>query len=259
MTLFTRSGIEKSANATSPTGKPFWRHHENCHRCGGAGGSESWRHTGWTCYQCGGSGKGAVRDDPLYTAEQLAKLNAAQAKRDAAKQAKRDAERAARLVERMNDFALWARDNVENIDLINGAWKLSFNRPGFEYAHDRLGNTVVALQQSRIPFYFEDAIKLAADVYDRDAAIGSSSHFGTIGQRMDVTFEVVFSKGYENAFGVTYLTIGRTPNGNIVFYKGSHGWDKGETVTAKWTIKAHQRGNDESAQTVLARPTFPKA
>jgi hypothetical protein len=27
-----------------------------CSRCGGAGGSDSWRFTGWTCYGCGGSG-----------------------------------------------------------------------------------------------------------------------------------------------------------------------------------------------------------
>jgi hypothetical protein len=36
----------------------------SCSRCGGAGGSEAWRHTGWTCYQCGGRGKwpGTRRD-----------------------------------------------------------------------------------------------------------------------------------------------------------------------------------------------------
>lgn len=27
---------------------------DNCSRCGGRGGSEAWRHTGYNCYQCGG-------------------------------------------------------------------------------------------------------------------------------------------------------------------------------------------------------------
>ena len=29
-----------------------------CTRCGGAGGSSKWHHTGWTCFNCGGSGRG---------------------------------------------------------------------------------------------------------------------------------------------------------------------------------------------------------
>jgi len=35
-----------------------------CHRCGGAGGAEKWRHTGYTCFQCGGAGgwPGTKRD-----------------------------------------------------------------------------------------------------------------------------------------------------------------------------------------------------
>lgn len=28
-----------------------------CDRCGGAGGSNAWLDTGWTCYKCGGTGK----------------------------------------------------------------------------------------------------------------------------------------------------------------------------------------------------------
>lgn len=29
---------------------------ERCGRCGGAGGSEAWRYTGWTCFECAGHG-----------------------------------------------------------------------------------------------------------------------------------------------------------------------------------------------------------
>lgn len=30
---------------------------DKCTRCGGAGGSDRWADTGWTCYQCEGSGR----------------------------------------------------------------------------------------------------------------------------------------------------------------------------------------------------------
>lgn len=30
---------------------------DDCGRCGGAGGSDAWRGTGWTCYDCGGNGR----------------------------------------------------------------------------------------------------------------------------------------------------------------------------------------------------------
>lgn len=36
------------------------KHYEGyipCDRCGGQGGSEQWKYTGWTCYKCGGTGK----------------------------------------------------------------------------------------------------------------------------------------------------------------------------------------------------------
>jgi len=55
-----------------------------CGRCGGLGGADKWKHTGWTCYQCNGSGRGEPRFTPAYTREQLDRLNAAAAKRTCA-------------------------------------------------------------------------------------------------------------------------------------------------------------------------------
>ena len=66
-----------------------------CFRCGGAGGHEQWRHTGWTCYDCGGSGNKGHVNRKVYTAEKIVKLDATKAKatekREAAKKATRDA------------------------------------------------------------------------------------------------------------------------------------------------------------------------
>lgn len=105
-TLFSRSGEALAPNSRDEKGKPLHVRDRTCWRCGGLGGSEKWRHTGWTCFRCGGSGKDPTRDQiKLYDAEQLAKLDAAKAKRDAKKaaaraeaarieQERRDAERA---------------------------------------------------------------------------------------------------------------------------------------------------------------------
>lgn len=81
--LFDRSGNEFQANCTHGyPAKPAHRRQRPCTRCGGQGGSEKWRHTGWTCFRCGGN---CIDPNPeiikLYTAEQNAKLDATAAKK----------------------------------------------------------------------------------------------------------------------------------------------------------------------------------
>lgn len=85
----------------------------SCDRCGGAGGAEQWKYTGWNCYKCGGTGKihGKWKE---YTPEYEAKLEARRkaraeklereqaeeiAKAEAERKAKEDAERIAREAE----------------------------------------------------------------------------------------------------------------------------------------------------------------
>ena len=57
-------------------------HDYTCPRCGGQGGSEAWRFTGYTCYECRGTG---TTDKPRihkeYTPEYRAILDARAAKR----------------------------------------------------------------------------------------------------------------------------------------------------------------------------------
>ncbi len=61
-----------------------------CRRCGGAGGADAWKHTGWTCYECNGSGVDS-KTVRIYTVERRAKLDAANAKRQATLAAKKEA------------------------------------------------------------------------------------------------------------------------------------------------------------------------
>lgn len=57
-------------------------HNYTCRRCGGAGGADQWKATGWTCYECGGSG---IASSPevikVYTPEYEAILAERRAKR----------------------------------------------------------------------------------------------------------------------------------------------------------------------------------
>lgn len=81
----------------------------------------------------------------------------------------------------------------------------------------------------------------------------TSHHIGTVGERMELTLtcEKVFE--FEGQFGVTFINICRDPSGNVVVYKGSNGFERGETLRVKATIKAHDE-RDGVAQTLISRP-----
>ena len=81
-----------------------------CDRCGGAGGADQWKYTGWNCYKCGGKGK-VLGKYKIYTPEYEAKLEAKRrarrekweaehaeemARAEAERKAKEEAERIAR-------------------------------------------------------------------------------------------------------------------------------------------------------------------
>ena len=68
-----------------------------CQRCGGAGGAEAWRFTGYTCYECGGTGISRMHTWKEYTPEYQAKLDARRAKREEKRRQERVAELKANL------------------------------------------------------------------------------------------------------------------------------------------------------------------
>lgn len=69
------------------------KHYEGivtCDRCGGAGGAENWKYTGWTCYKCNGTGKMKAKWIER-TPEYEAKLEARRAKKAEANRAEAEA------------------------------------------------------------------------------------------------------------------------------------------------------------------------
>jgi len=89
--LFLRNGVKYTGKyATNEKGKKGFEQLKKCDRCGGKGGLDMWRWTGWTCFKCGGAGNLGYEHINLYTAAELEKLNvraeAARVKREAKKQ-----------------------------------------------------------------------------------------------------------------------------------------------------------------------------
>ncbi len=78
-----------------------------------------------------------------------------------------------------------------------------------------------------------------------DAA--GSEHIANEGDRVKLTFTVIFSRSFDGYYGVRYLTKGLTPDGNLVTWWGSGAAasevEVGQVLSCTATIKAH--GTDE--------------
>lgn len=85
-------------------GSKHWEGLIPCDRCGGQGGADAWKFTGYTCYKCGG--RGLVESKWIErTPEYQAKLDAMRAKRNAKKMAEFEAECAKIKAERESNEA----------------------------------------------------------------------------------------------------------------------------------------------------------
>lgn len=251
ITWFTRGGTEVPASkvfaADLAKGTATYNYQELCHRCGGAGGFRHW--PGFTCFDCGGLRYEPTREAPVYTAERLATLNAAQAKRDAAKQAKADA---ARTAERARVDALRTESVQAYGDVIEGLQAFAGADTFLESLLSKF-DTYGSLTEPQL-----DAARTAiARLASRAAAKAGSQHVGTVGARLDLTLTVEHTihfepRGYGWAASTMYLC--RDTEGNRVVYTGSGDFlAKGETGTVKATVKEHGDYKGE-LQTILARP-----
>ncbi len=81
----------------------------------------------------------------------------------------------------------------------------------------------------------------------------ASEHFGTVGARTELTLQVSRVFETEGRYGVTYITTLHDAAGNEFKWFGSYELERGSTVKAKWTIKAHEEWKG-TKQTVLTRP-----
>ena len=91
------------------------------------------------------------------------------------------------------------------------------------------------------------AVELATDR-------ATSQHVGSVGERREFALKVERVFSFEGTYGVTFINVCRDAAGNVVVYKGSNGWERGEELRVKATVKAHEQ-RDGVAQTLIQRPT----
>lgn len=266
-TLYTRQGRAVTAYHEDTKGRPYTVEQRPCSRCGGAGGGEQWRYTGYTCYQCAGNGQGRQEVLKLYTAEKLAKLNAAAEKKAAAKRTAADTARA-----REAEIA------AQRLQLAKADYGHRF--PGLL---DALAAAAAATTEDRAPGFLADlhaklqrfgylseaqlsaAAEAVARAKVRAEQISRGQHVGRTGERLEtaVTVERVRSYerpkfhgyGYGNNTEIARVYGFRDAAGNaLVAFARDLGLTEGQQVTIRGTVKQHGEYQGEP-QTTLARVT----
>lgn len=257
MNLYFRDGREFTGTPQlTESGKPFTVAFKNCSRCGGAGGSDKWKHTGWTCFECGGS-RGHNVDVKLYTAEKIAKMNAANEKKQAARAAVNAELAAARERERDARREQFQADNKQYFDSVLAVCGAD------SFASQIIATATRLAQLSDNQKASLD--KMVAEI-QRKAATG---HVGTIGERRDFVCTLVTFRVFQGKFGNSYLHVMRDETGNTIKYIGSKvlggvRWegdysdrypvvDSNEVIRFKATTDGHEEYKGEK-QTIVSRP-----
>lgn len=248
--LFTREGKPHTGAVAQGEKFPYFVRARQCGRCGGAGASDKWIYTGRTCYDCGGSGTRGTQEVRLYTAEQLAKLNATQAKRVAKKTAVAQAKAEVAQAE--------AAARAEAFEVEHGALLASVT----PYA-SKSPFVADVVRKARLSSYLTEAQAEAlrttvAKIAANEAAAARSEHVGAVGERIAVEVEVERAasferKSFRGGFEQVWIITMRTPEGHVVVSKTPRFCaQKGERFTLKATVKEHAEYRGER-QTVVER------
>jgi hypothetical protein len=242
-TLFLREGAAHNGrHHVNAKGQPVFTRERVCGRCGGAGGSDKWAHTGWNCFDCGGSGRRGTETIRLFTQAELDRLNATAAKRRATKlaklaviaaeaQAESEARRDAFLAEH-GELLTRAEAFAERSDFIRDVTTKARQRNALSDAQ------AVALAEAVERIVAADAVKAA------------SRHVGTIGERLQAEVTIVRSLAFPSQFGVMNITTMRDADGNCLVSKGRFSGERGERLTIKFTVKEHGEFRGELQTTV---------
>jgi hypothetical protein len=248
--MFDRQGNEVKGPFVARKGGVGVNRVHKCNRCGGAGGAEKWRYTGWRCFDCHGSGQGRPYVMPVYTAEKLAKLNATKAKADAKRQAERDAKAAADA----------ARADAERAEFM--ARHAEFFAAARPYCSriDFVADIIAKAQQTaRISPAQIDAVREAIGrQMVRDKEREAARHLGAIGERLSFEGEVISVASYGSqwdAYGISVVTLVRTASGCVSYRGGRRLAAEGARVRFSGQVKTHTQRRNGEPLTVIKRPT----
>lgn len=249
--LYTRSGTEYTGNVQlNAKGKPTYTYDVACTRCHVINGQrlyvmgmlngKPYSHTGFDCWGCGNTGVTSTKTAPLYTAEQLAKLNATADKRQAERQAKHEAAQALAAKELADKLAAFKAEHAEfcaDLDTLAGEFWNGF-RDGFYKRLQAPTERQIALVKGEIA-------KLQQNV--------TSAHIGAIGDRIEIVGKIERVITTESFYGIKHINIIRCDNGNVVVYRGNYLGGKDDAVHIVATVAEHSEYNGVK-QTIVQRP-----
>lgn len=199
-----------------------------CERCGGAGGSDAWAYTGWTCYECGGTGQGKSEIVKEYTPEYEAKLEERRRKRR----------------------EKWEAEHADEI-------KAREEKRRAEEETRRIQQEKEEAERKAE----EERIKAEKAISQHFGSIGDKVDLKVKFHHV-AWFEIKSFRGY--GYDTMYIYTFKTEEGNTIIWKTTKGlgrwnddneWEgleEGQEVQIKGTIKEHSEYDGEK-QTVLTR------
>jgi hypothetical protein len=244
---FTTTAYAPPARQVEIDGKPYASFRSKCIRCGGAGGFKEW--PGYTCYRCGGSRYEAQPTrERLYTADEIDRLDAIKAKKDAGRAAKAaaakaeaDAAREARIAALRASEALYA--------------DLEAEAAGDDFLTDILDKWA---DRDLTVGQREAATAAIARIRAKREQAANARHVGTVGAKMDFTgkIEAVVSLG-PDAYGNhrRLVRIVTSEGAQLVWFTTGQVPAQRAAVTGTATVKKHDTYND-TAQTIITRAKF---
>lgn len=269
---------------TDKNGTEYWADY-TCPRCGGIGGADVWKHTGWKCYQCGGTGKVDKPDIwKKYTPEYAEKLRLQREKREAKKRAEHEAKmpeiRKAWL--EANGFNADGYtfiflgntyERKEDIKAIGGkyhgliGWHIAEPVDGFLFLRIHVDEVTTAdyfqgYQYDAETFENNNIKARLKEAYNKQKGIKEqiSQYFGEVGDKIDLVLTYTHTASWPNGYGgywnegVTNLHSFKDNDGNVFIWKTGKfiEADYGTKLRVSGTIKEHSEYRD-TKQTVLTR------
>lgn len=254
--LFTRNGEEFKGQPDNSFGKPVRWVNVACDRCHVIGGQRLWvmgtengrpySKTGFSCWTCGNTGIRKTVKERLYSEAELARLNKSAATRYAKRQAAYVAEQQRLSAERAEKEAAYRAQHADFLAKI--ATLCTGN--GSDFWDKMSADLLLAFRSPS-----ERQIQLVEAEVAKRQKNASSAFFGEVGQRLTITLTVERVITLESQFyGTTWITIGRTPEGNVVTYKGTANiGSTDDTVTLTASVKEHTVYQGVK-QTAIQRP-----
>lgn len=246
-----------------------------CDRCGGRGGSDMWKNTGWTCLKCGGNGKMEVKRK-IYTPEHEEKLRIRREKRAEAKRQEAIENAKSRNEEYLKEigfdqekiYVVLGDTFIIREDLKEAGAHWGGKPIGWYFSQKPMQWETCELDVEKLIWYndigevirknnmHEEYVEYVESVKKKHSNEHESEWIGEVGERVELDLRVVSSFGMDTDFGWSCINKLIDLQGNIFIWKTSkdlvHMYGESTVLKIKGTIKEHSEYRNDK-QNVLTR------